>query len=69
VEAAAPESAVEPAPPPPAYDWPLLYTVVRKVVLRMSPPPVPMEVVEEMARQLAVEIAMEIGSELARPPG
>lgn len=38
-EPASPESAVEAAEPPPAYDWPFLYTVVRKVVVRMSPPP------------------------------
>ena len=67
-EPASPELPVEAAAPAPAYDWPLIYTVVHKVVVRMSPPPLPMEAVEEIARRLAIEIATEISSESSQPP-
>ncbi|MGA3323658.1 MAG: response regulator [Terriglobia bacterium] len=67
-EATPPEPPAEYAPPPPAYDWNLIYAVVHKVVVKMSPPALPMEAVEEMARRLADEIAMEISSELSPPP-
>ena len=67
-EAAPPEPPAEVAPPAPAYDWGLIYTVVHKVVLRMSPPALPMEAVEEMARRLADEIATEISAESSPPP-
>jgi CheY-like chemotaxis protein len=62
-EAAPPEPPAEGAAPPPPFDWGLIYTVVHKVVVKMSPPALPMEAMEEMARRLADEIAMEISSE------
>jgi CheY-like chemotaxis protein len=77
-EIAAPEPAAEAAPPeplaeaaalPPAYDWGLIYSVVHRVVVRMSPPPLPVEVVEEIARRLAEEIATEISNESSQPQG
>jgi CheY-like chemotaxis protein len=61
--AAPSEPPAEAAPPPPAYDWGLIYTVVHKVVVKMSPPALPTEVVEDMARRLADEIAAEISAE------
>jgi CheY-like chemotaxis protein len=65
--AAPPEGPAEVAAPPPAYDWGLIYTVVHKVVVRMSPPALPMEAMEEMARRLADEIATELSSESSQP--
>jgi CheY-like chemotaxis protein len=67
-EAAPPEPSAELAAPPLAYDWNLIYTVVHKVVVKMSPAALPMEVVEEMATRLANEIATEISSESSQPP-
>jgi len=67
-EAAPAEPPAEVAAPPPAFDWDLIYTVVHKVVVKMSPPALPMQAVEEMARQLADEIATEISSESSQPP-
>jgi CheY-like chemotaxis protein len=66
-EPAPPEPPTEVAAPAPALDWGLIYSVVHKVVVRMSPPPLPMEAVEEMARRLAEEIAAEIASESSQP--
>jgi CheY-like chemotaxis protein len=66
-EAAQPEPPAEGTAPAPAYDWGLIYTVVHKVVVRMSPPALPMEAVEEMARRLADEIATEISTESPPP--
>jgi CheY-like chemotaxis protein len=66
-EAALPEPPTEGAAPAPAFDWGLIYTVVHKVVVRMSPPALPMEAVEEMARRLADEIATEISTESPPP--
>src|SRR5208282_4560995 len=40
-DATPPEPPAEYAPPPPAYDWNLIYTVVHKVVVKMSPPALP----------------------------
>ena len=65
---ALPEPPAEVTAPPPAFDWDLLYSVVHKVVVRMSPPPLPMEAVEEIARRLADEIATEISSASSQPP-
>lgn len=59
-----PEAAAD----PPAFDWNLFYTVVHKTVIKMSPPPLPTEAVEEMARRIAYEIASEIISESSQPP-
>jgi len=66
-EAAPPEPLAEPTSPLPEYEWGLVYTVVHKAVVRMSPPVLPAEIVEELARRLAEEIATEIANE-ASPP-
>ena len=68
VEVGPAEPRQEVAAPPPAFDWNLFYTIVHKVVVKMSPPPLPAEAVEEMARRLADEIATEIISESPQPP-
>jgi len=68
VEVAPPENTPEVAATPPAFDWNTFYSVVHKVVVKMSPPPLPVEAVEEMTRRLAEEIASEIISESFRPP-
>jgi len=67
-EAAPPEASAEVAAPPPEFDWALIYSVVHKVVVRMSPPALPAEAVEELARRLAEEIASEISFESSQPP-
>ena len=67
-EAVPAEAPTEAASPQPAFDWGLVYTVVHKVVLRMSPPAFPIEAVEEVARRLADEIASEIANESSQPP-
>jgi len=54
-------------PPPPALDWGMLYSIVRKVVLKMSPPALRREAVEELARGIADEIASELSDELPPP--
>jgi hypothetical protein len=67
-QAGSPGVQPEVAAPPPAFDWNLFYTVVHKVVVKMSPPPLPAEAVEDLARRLADEIATEIISESSQPP-
>jgi CheY-like chemotaxis protein len=67
-EAAPSEPPAEGGAPPPPLDWGLIYTVVHKVVVKMSPPALPMEAMEEMARRLADEIATEITAESSPPP-
>jgi CheY-like chemotaxis protein len=62
-----PESTAEASAPPPAFDWAMFYSIVHKVVVKMSPPPLPAEAVEEMTRRLAEEIATEMISESSRP--
>jgi CheY-like chemotaxis protein len=57
----------EVAPPLPVVDWGLVYTVVHKVVMRMSPPALPAEVVEELVSRLANELFIELSSESAQP--
>jgi CheY-like chemotaxis protein len=52
--------------PPPALDRAMIYAIVQKVVVRMSPPAFPAEALEGIARKLADEIASELGGEL--PP-
>jgi CheY-like chemotaxis protein len=52
---------------PPAFDWEMLYSVVRKVVLKMSPPALGNEIIEELAREIADEIASELSDELPPP--
>lgn len=66
-EAAAAEPSAEAAGAPLAYDWPTLYTIVHKVVVRMAPPPLPIEVIEELARQIATEIATETSPDAPQP--
>ena len=62
-EAPALDAGPQVAAPPPAFDWNLFYTVVRKAVVKMSPPSLPAGAVEDLARRLADEIALEITSE------
>jgi hypothetical protein len=52
--------------PPPALDRAMIYAIVQKVVVRMSPPAFAAEALEGIARKLADEIASELGGEL--PP-
>jgi hypothetical protein len=61
-EPALPEAPTESAAPPPAFDWGLISSVIHKVVARMSPPLLPVKIVEDMARQLTDEITAEITS-------
>jgi hypothetical protein len=68
VPQAPPEPEVEVAAPPREFNWDLFYFVVRKVVVRMSPPILPADLVEEIARRIADEIATEINSESPQPP-
>jgi CheY-like chemotaxis protein len=67
-EAVPAEAPTDAAAPLPAFDWGLVYAVVHKVVLRMSPPAFSTEAVEEVARRLADEIATEIATESSQPP-
>jgi CheY-like chemotaxis protein len=66
-EVAAPEAQADLGASPAVFDWGLFYTVVHKTVVKMSPPALPAEMVEELARRLADEIATEICSE-SNPP-
>ena len=65
-----PEPAAEVAAAPlPALDWDsFYYSIIRKVVVRMSPPVLPSEVIEKIARRLADEIAAEISPQSPPPP-
>ena len=63
----APSGPAEAAAPPPAFDWDMFYSIVHKTVVKMSPPPIPAEVVEEIARRLADEIASELITESSHP--
>jgi CheY-like chemotaxis protein len=58
--APAPEAAAAP-PPATAIDADLIYAIVRRVVLKMAPPALPVQMIEEMARQFADEILAELG--------
>ncbi|HXW13498.1 MAG TPA: response regulator [Terriglobia bacterium] len=67
--AAPPEPVAQVAVPPPALDWDsFYYSIIRKVVVRMSPPVLPAEVVDEIARRLAEEIAAEFSSPSSHSP-
>jgi hypothetical protein len=66
-EAAPLEPASEVATPPPVFDWDLFRTIIRKVVVKMSPPVLAAEAVEEIAGRLADEIATEITSGPSQP--
>jgi hypothetical protein len=59
-------SPTDPAPettaPTPTFDWDLFYLVVHKAVVKMSPPILPADLIEEIARRIADEIAIEITS-------
>jgi len=67
-DAALAEPLAEVGTPLPAFDWGLIYSVVHKVVLRMAPPALPMEVVEDLARRIAEDIVTEIVNESSQPP-
>jgi hypothetical protein len=56
----APEAVAAPAPVA-AIDANLIYAIVHRVVLKMAPPALPAEVIEDMARQFADEILAELG--------
>jgi len=45
----------------------MIHSIVQKVVVRMSPPALPAEVLEGMARKLADEIASELSAESSQP--
>jgi aminoglycoside phosphotransferase (APT) family kinase protein len=55
-----PEAAAAP-PPAAVIDADLIYAIVRRVVLKMAPPALPVQMIEEMARQFADEILAELG--------
>ena len=57
-----PESLTPPVSPA-AIDWDLLYLIVHKIVLKMSPPALRHEAVEELARKLTDETAFELSVE------
>ncbi len=71
VEAPVKEPSAAPAAeipaPPSSFDWDLFYSIIHKVVTRMSPPILSKEAVEEIARRLADEIATEITVGTASP--
>lgn len=46
-----------------SIDWELLYAIVHKVVVRMSPPALPPQVVEDLARILAEEVVADLSAE------
>ena len=57
-EAAAPEPEAAP-PPAPSLDPDQIYSIVHKVVVKMSPPAFPAQAVEDMARKFTDEILSE----------
>ena len=70
VRFAAPEAEVVPeaeaavTPVPAAVDTNLIYAIVHRVVLKMAPPVLPPQVIEDIVRQLAEEVI----TELTQPP-
>ena len=63
-DAAEAKVAAEEATPPSPLDLELVYAVVRKAVMKMSPPALRKEAIEELARGIADEIAAELGDDL-----
>ena len=61
-----PEAAAAP-PPAAVIDADLIYAIVRRVVLKMAPPALPVQMIEEMARQFADEILAELGEAPPQP--
>jgi hypothetical protein len=61
--AAAPTEVAAPAT---VLDWGVIYAIVHKVVVEMSPHALPPAAIEDLARRLADEIAPEFG--VASPP-
>jgi len=59
----------EPAPPPaaPAVDPQFVFTIVHRAVVKMSPPALSSQMIEEMARKLADEIVSELNAEFYPP--
>ena len=55
--------AAQPSPAPPAIDHQLIYSIVHKVVVRMSPPALPAHMIDQVARQLTDEISAELHAE------
>jgi hypothetical protein len=65
-EAAAPEepaAAAEVAPPAKTVDDAQVFSIVHKVVLKMSPPALSPQMIEDIARRFADEITAELKSE------
>jgi CheY-like chemotaxis protein len=67
LEAEVPPEVVPEAPQPvsaaPQFDFQLVYSIVHKAVVRMSPPAFSAAMIEEMARRLAEEIIAELQAE------
>jgi CheY-like chemotaxis protein len=61
VSAAAPLPGVEAAAAP--LDAAAIFSIVRKVVMKMSPPALPTEMIEEMVRKLSDEVIAELNAE------
>ena len=66
-EVAPPEPALGIAPPQPAVDRELVLCLVEKVVLKMAPPILTAEAVQEITKRLTEEIITEISIESSRP--
>ncbi len=67
--AAEPAAAVGPGPAsaPAAIDRNLIYAIVYKAVVKMSPPALSAQTIDEMAMRLAGEIAAELSAESSSP--
>ena len=64
---AAPEPVAEVAAPQPTLDKELVYSIIHKVVVRMAPPVLHADAVEEIAKRLADEITAEISPASSHP--
>ncbi len=62
-----PEPVTEPVPAKPAIDADALYSIVLKVVMKMAPPMLTADAVEQIAKHLAKEIAEELSIESHNP--
>jgi hypothetical protein len=64
---ASPEPASKVAAPHPALDQELVLCIIEKVVLKMAPPILTAEAVEEITKRLTEEIVTEISLESSQP--
>jgi CheY-like chemotaxis protein len=62
-----PEPVVEAVSPKPAVDADALYSIVLKVVMKMAPPMLTADAVEQIAKHLAKEIGEELSIESHKP--